>query len=265
MLDIHCHILPGVDDGAASLDEALAMARFCAADGITHIVATPHCNSRIRLFRADILPHVAELNAALALAGIPLTILPGSEIQVANSASYRRDFEGGRHCHLGDGREFTLLEFNWISDLYPPDAPQLIGWLRERGMTPIVAHPERHGFFQESPARLAALVEAGAWLQITVDSLLGNHGPLPLLTAEELVDAYPKALLATDSHNLRRCSGLSAGYALVAERFGQERSDDMRARADEVLAALLQPARAVSPSRDREGAVGRTAPSRSRL
>jgi protein-tyrosine phosphatase len=70
MLDLHCHILPGVDDGAASLDESLAMARFCVADGITHVVATPHCHRHCRLLRVAILPHVARLNAELAGAGV---------------------------------------------------------------------------------------------------------------------------------------------------------------------------------------------------
>src|SRR5947209_6557394 len=179
MLDLHCHILPGVDDGAASLEEALAMARFCVADGITHVVATPHCHRHCRLLRADVLPHVTRLKEELARAQIPLTVLPGSEIQVTDTAAYRRDFEAGLYCHLGDGRAYTLLEFNWSADLHPPDAAELVVWLRERGTTPIVAHPERHRFFQDDPARLRALVEAGAWLQVTVDSLVGNHGPAP--------------------------------------------------------------------------------------
>src|ERR1035438_10663669 len=72
MLDLHCHILPGVDDGAASLDEALAMARFCVRDGITRVIATPHCNGTCRLLRFDVLPHVARLNEELAKAGIAL-------------------------------------------------------------------------------------------------------------------------------------------------------------------------------------------------
>src|SRR4051794_17777884 len=75
MLDLHCHILPGVDDGAASLEEALAMARFCVRDGITHLVATPHCHRHLRLLRADILPHVARFNEELARAQVPLTVL----------------------------------------------------------------------------------------------------------------------------------------------------------------------------------------------
>ena len=145
MLDLHCHILPGVDDGAASLDEAMAMARFCVRDGITHVVATPHCHRHCRLLRADILPHVARLNEELTAAGVPLAILPGSEVQVTDSAAYRREFEAGLYCHLGDRPAFTLLEFNWKPEQYPADAAELVGWLCGRGTIPIIAHPERTG------------------------------------------------------------------------------------------------------------------------
>src|ERR1700730_6231102 len=110
MLDLHCHILPEVDDGAASLQEALDMARFCVRDGITHITATPHCNRAWPYFRADILPRVARFKAELAKADIPLTVLPRSEIQLAELPVFRADFEAGRYCHLGDSNAFTLLE-----------------------------------------------------------------------------------------------------------------------------------------------------------
>ena len=239
MLDLHCHILPGVDDGAASLDEALAMARFCVRDGITHVVATPHCHRFIRLLRADVLPHVARFRNELDTAGVPLAVLPGSEIQVTDTAAYRAEFEAGLYCHLGDGRAFTLLEFNWKDELYPTAAPELVGWLRDRGCTPIVAHPERHGFFRTDPARLRALVDRGAWLQVTVDSLLGNHGPDPRRAGEQLVGEYAAVVLATDAHNLRRCSGMAAGYAWVRERFGEQRAGELRSRSDQVLSALL--------------------------
>ena len=124
MIDLHCHILPEVDDGAASLEEALAMARFCVRDGITHITATPHCHRHIHLLRSDILPHVAAFNEELARERVPLTILPGSEIRLTSTAEYRREFE--LFCHLGDGRTFTLLEFDWKEQLYPADAPELV-------------------------------------------------------------------------------------------------------------------------------------------
>jgi protein-tyrosine phosphatase len=215
------------------------MARFCVRDGISHIAATPHCHRHLRLLRADILPQVEHFNQALARAGLALTVWPGSEIQVTDTAAYRGDFEAGLYCHLGDGRAFTLLEFNWNGDLYPPDAPDLVSWLRQREMTPIVAHPERHSFFRDDPPRLRALVDAGAWIQVTVDSLLGNHGPAPQGAGEDLLGTYRDAVLATDAHNRRRCSGLSVGYAWVRDRFGEERAEELRARAEEVLAHFL--------------------------
>ena len=239
MLDLHCHILPNVDDGAASLDEALAMARFCVGDGMTHVVATPHCNRSCRMLRPDVLPRVAALNAALAAANVPLTILPGAEIQVADSAAYRREYEAGLYCHLGDRPAFSLFEFSWHERHYPHDAADLIAWLRAHGTTPIIAHPERYGFFNADPARLQAVVDAGAWLQITVDSMLGNHGAAPQAAAEILLQTYPHAVLATDAHNTRRCSGLSAGYAWVHDRLGPARAAELRAHSDEVLAALI--------------------------
>jgi protein-tyrosine phosphatase len=239
MLDLHCHILPGVDDGPATLDEALAMARKCAADGITHITATPHCNQSLRLMRVDILPHVARFNEELTKAGVPLTVLPGSEIQLNDTRQYLREYNAGVYCHLGGGRAFTLLEFNWKAERYPRDAAKLVAWLREQGTTPIIAHPERHGFFRDDPPRLKALVDAGAWIQVTVDSLLGNHGAAPQPAAKHLLRTYAEAVLATDSHNLRRCSGLSAGFAWVRDHLGEARADDLRTRAERVLGVLL--------------------------
>jgi protein-tyrosine phosphatase len=238
MLDLHCHILPGVDDGPATLEESLAVARFAVADGITNVVATPHCHRHIRMTRERVLPHVAEFNRALANADVRLAVLPGSEIQVFDSALYRREFEEGRYCHLGDGSLFTLLEFAWDARRYPADAPELVGWLRDRGMTPILAHPERYKFFRDDPAKLAAAVDAGAWTQVTVDSLLGNHGELPQTFGTEILDRFAPVVLATDAHRIGRCSGLSAGYAWVAERFGLERERDLRERSARVLEAI---------------------------
>lgn len=241
MVDLHCHILPSVDDGPATLDVSLAMARFCVADGITHIVATPHCHRYVHLLKADIVPRVLQLNADLKVAQVPLTILPGSEIQVTDTAEYRREFEADLYCHLGNGREYTLLEFNWMREQFPPDAAGLVGWIRKQGTIPILAHPERYDYFEKEPELLPALVDAGAWLQITVDSLLGNHGPAPKVAGEAMLRSYPDAILATDAHNMRRCSGLSLGYRWAGETLGPERSEDLRIRADRVLTRASTP------------------------
>ena len=238
MIDIHCHILPMIDDGAASLNESLSMARFCATDGITHIFATPHCHKYVHLLRDTILPHVVLLNEQLRSAEIPLTILPGSEIQVTDTTEYRREFDARVYCHLGDRQDFTLLEFNWAREQFPSDAAELVSWIRAQNMTPILAHPERHDYFWKDPTKLQALVDAGAWVQVTVDSLLGNHGPSPKVAGEAILRKYPEAVLATDAHNMGRCSGISAGYAWVKEHLGPARSDDLRNRAERVLASV---------------------------
>lgn len=241
MIDIHCHILPNVDDGPKSLDESLEMARFCVADGMTHVVATPHCHRYIHLLRADILPAVKQLNADLQQADIPLSVLAGSEIQVTDTAAYRQEFRDGVYCHLGDGKEFTLLEFNWSPELFPADAAELASWILAQGMTPILAHPERHEFFRKDLSLLHPLVEAGAWMQITVDSLLGNHGSGPQALGETLLRTYPKAVLATDAHNMLRCSGLTAGYAWVRDKLGDARADDLLERSAGLQACLVAP------------------------
>src|SRR5262249_46332934 len=139
MIDLHCHILPGVDDGPSTLDEALAVARFCVADGITHVTATPHYHLHTRVPRPDVLRHVAAFNQALAAAGIGLDVLPGCEVQVTDTATYRRELEAGLYCHLGDGPDFTLLELPWSERRCSNDVPELVSWLRGRGMTPILA------------------------------------------------------------------------------------------------------------------------------
>jgi protein-tyrosine phosphatase len=235
MIDTHCHILPQVDDGPTSLDESLAMARFCVADGITHIIATPHCHRYIHLLRDTILPHVDRLNKELFTAHIPLTILPGSEIQVTNVEEYQKEFSLGLYCHLGDAPSFTLLEFNWDRKLFPDEAALLVRWIRDQGTIPILAHPERHFYFTQNFPLLDTLVNAGAWVQVTVDSLLGHHGPDPKTAGAHLLERYGDVVLATDAHNMIRCSGLSAGYQWIKEHLGEQRRDDIHARAEEIL------------------------------
>lgn len=237
MIDFHCHILPNVDDGPTSLEESLAMARCFVADHITHVFATPHCHRYVHWLSEGIIPRVESLQKELEAAKIPLRVLAGSEIQVVETAEYRREFEAGVFCHLGNKRSFTLMEFNWVRAAFPMDATELVKWICDQGTTPIIAHPERHEFFLKEPFLLEKLVTAGAWVQITVDSMLGNHGPMPKSASESLLGKYPLAVLATDAHNLKRCSGLSPGYRLVEEHWGKDRRDDLLQRAKQVLAA----------------------------
>ena len=239
MLDLHCHILPALDDGPKTLAEALDLARFAVADGITHIAATPHCHHITHLLRADILPRIEQFQCELDRAQIPLRIFPGSEIRTNDIALFRAEYDANVLCHLGDDRAYSLIEFSWRAEEYPDAAPAHMRWLLERGTQPIIAHPERHSFFAHDRARLHDLVEAGAWLQITVDSLLGNNGERPQRAAEDYLLFYPNCVLATDAHRKSRCSGLSRGYDLVSAQLGDGRVADLHERSNQILRHLL--------------------------
>lgn len=239
MLDLHCHILPDLDDGPKTLGESLDLARFQVADGISHVVATPHCHRFLYLLRDEILPRVESFQLELDARHIPLKVFPGSEIQLTDCAKYRRDYDGDLYCHLGDDARFSLLEFSWQSENYPDDAPDHILWLKKRGTTPILAHPERHGFFANDFGRLRELVEAGAWIQVSVDSLLGRNGEDAKTAGEQFLREFPDAVLASDAHGKNRCSGLSVGFAHVEEHLGADCAAKLRANADLILNHLL--------------------------
>jgi protein-tyrosine phosphatase len=239
MIDIHCHILPAVDDGPRSLSESLAMLSKAENDGITHIVATPHCNQSLHLFRPEIIPQVARLNEQAQLHNLQIVVLPGSEIALYDVKLYRHNYSKGRYCHLGDRPEYSLLEFPWQRDRFPDGVFELIPWLVEQGTRPIIAHPERTPVLRENYNIIQAFVEAGAWLQITVDSLLGNMSTVARDTALELMEDYEHIVLATDSHSLTRSSGLSNGYATVRDWLGPAREQDIRVRTESILQHLL--------------------------
>lgn len=248
MIDLHCHILPVTDDGPGDLEESLELVRLAQDDGITDIVATPHHHRHLRLLRADILPRVASLNFELGRVGLAVRIWPGSEIQLFDSAAYRAEYEAQRLCHLGDWPDFSLLEWPWDVSQHINSEVEHVRWLLERGTRPIVAHPERYAFFRDDLARLDALVEAGAWLQITARSLLGDHGADPQTAGALMLRRYSPVVLATDSHRLARRSGLSQAYAWVERNQSRERADDVQERAESVLARIKARFEAASAS-----------------
>jgi protein-tyrosine phosphatase len=240
MIDIHCHILPCVDDGPQSLNEALAMLKKCELDGITHIVATPHCNQNLRLFCDNVPPHVEKLNEEIAKHGLDVRIFPGTEITLYNVDIFKRNYEEKLYCHLGNDARYSLIEFPWKADRFPEGALELMTWLHERGTQPIVAHPERTAGLRENLDFVRELMDAGCWLQISVDSIVGNNSSLAQKVARQLLSEYSDIVLATDSHNLQRCSGLRIGYEWVRREFGQERETDLRERANQILLHLTK-------------------------
>ncbi|MEN8140632.1 MAG: CpsB/CapC family capsule biosynthesis tyrosine phosphatase [Thermodesulfobacteriota bacterium] len=193
MIDIHSHILPGLDDGAADLDTALAMARMAVADGIIGMIATPHISHDSALAREEIARQVAALNAALAEQGISLAIYAGAEVPLGHELA-------GSSYLLHNG-PYILVEFPHSH--IPGNAAEQLFALRCAGLIPIIAHPERNGEVLREPERLVELVAAGALSQLTAESLTGELGSQVQQCSHYLLRKKLGHFLATDCHSLR--------------------------------------------------------------
>jgi len=217
MIDIHCHILPGIDDGAPDLDASIAMATAAAADGVQIIIATPHVGPAWgRPGMALINKAVEQLNSGLQERGITLRILPGAEVQSHVAATL-----ADQYC-LASG-SFFLLEFPHSH--LPADGIDLIYSVISRGLTPILAHPERNQAIISEPGKLVPLIDAGAWIQITAGSLTGELGPDAHACAQFLLKNNMVHFIATDSHSLNFRKPILSTAVKKAEKYlGKERA-----------------------------------------
>ena len=212
MIDLHTHILPGIDDGARTLDDALEMARAFVADGVIAVAATPHVRVDYPTSADVMLRAVDELRAALEKAGIPLTLLPGAELAVDRLA--RLDDDELRRLTLAGSDRYVLVETPYYG--WPPEVAEQLLELRLAGFTPVLAHPERNAEVQGAPSLLAPLVHGGTLVQVTAASLDGRLGAAPRQTAFHLVAAGLAHMIASDAHmpDVRAAGMQSAADAL---------------------------------------------------
>lgn len=198
MIDIHAHILPGVDDGSPSLASSLEMARLALESGVDAMIATPHCNlpKGDEMLWADALARrTEELSAALAEERVPLRLYAGMEIfGMPDTADKLRD---GRLCTLASSR-YPLIEFPFHD--YGLEATELLGRVLDLGLRPIVAHPERYRYAQEEPRLLNLWADMGCLLQVNRGSLLGRFGPRAEALGSSLVARGFAAFVASDAH-----------------------------------------------------------------
>lgn len=210
MVDIHCHILPAIDDGPSTMGEALQMARIAAADGIRQVVATPHVSE---LPEPEFIQEaVARFNSALRGAGIPLEVVPGADASALLPAEILKDY-------TINGTDYILFEFPHTH--VPQNAIELVFNVILAGLKPIITHPERNPSIIRRPQILFELVEAGALVQITAESLIGNFGPEARECAGFLLKRKTVHFLATDAHSPRqRRPVLSPGTEAAAKIIG---------------------------------------------
>ncbi len=212
MIDLHTHILPGIDDGARTLDDALEMARAFVADGVTTIAATPHVRDDFPTSADVMLSSVDALRGVLDDEGIPLTILPGAEL--ALDWIPRLDDADLRRLTLAGGGRYILVETPYYG--WPVGLVEQLLELRLAGFVPVLAHPERNEQVQQTPSLVAPLVHGGTIIQVTAASLDGRLGDLSRQTAFHLVEAGLAHLFASDAHmpDVRATGMQSAANAL---------------------------------------------------
>ncbi|MEJ2201225.1 MAG: hypothetical protein P8X63_09480 [Desulfuromonadaceae bacterium] len=213
MIDLHCHILPAIDDGPAHLAESLEMARMAVADGVDTIVATPHVKELP--YPAERIPgQVETFRQALQAAQIPLNILPGADVSALLEPTQLAPFTLNTTPYL-------LFEFPHSH--VPQNAGQLVFNAIMAGLKPIITHPERNPSFMRQPQLLFDLVEAGALVQLTADSLTGGFGADARECALHILRRKQAHFLASDAHSSqRRRPGLSQAVAEAAQVIGKK-------------------------------------------
>lgn len=221
MIDIHSHILHGLDDGAADLAESLNMARMAVADGVTAMVATPHMmpDGPFANRREAVMERLAELKAALAQEKIPLEALPGGEVYL--DPNVPTELGKGSLLTCADRGAHVLIELP--AGEIPPYAERVLFECRLQRVVPIIAHPERNVRSSEDLETLAGWVRNGALLQVNARSLLGESGTGTAKAARTIIERRMAHFVASDAHGAeRRPPGLSAARREVERIAGGE-------------------------------------------
>lgn len=221
--DIHCHLVPGIDDGAKSLDESLAMARLAVDEGIETVICTPHQCGNSRVLGDDIRAQVADLQTQLDHAGIALNVLPGADVRIEPGLVAM--LRSSTVVSLADRMRHVLLELP--HEVYLPLEP-LLEELRSAGMDGILSHPERNAGIMARPEILVRLVDDGCLTQVTAGSLNGTFGPASQQLAEQWVSQGLVHFVATDAHGARaRRPLMKLAYEKCVQLAGERAAQQM--------------------------------------
>ncbi|HZP65453.1 MAG TPA: CpsB/CapC family capsule biosynthesis tyrosine phosphatase [Rudaea sp.] len=239
MIDLHCHMLPAIDDGATDLDIALAMARTAVADGIAVTACTPHIYPGLyENTRATISAALAHFAIALRKAGIALRLVIGADVHL--TPALVDNLKSGHTPTLNNTRYFLLEPPHHVA---PPRFEEMVFQVLAAGYVPVITHPERLTWIESHYEIFGRLAHQGAWMQLTSGSLTGRFGSRPRYWSERMLDEGLVHVLATDSHGVdERPPLLAEGMAAAAERVGAEEArrlvvDRPRAILDDVAPA----------------------------
>lgn len=243
MIDLHCHMLPNIDDGPTSLDVSLAMARCAVEDGIRFTACTPHIYPGLyENAKPGIEAAIEAFRRELAEAGIPLELGCGADVHLAPELS--AGIKGGRVPTICGSRYLLLEPPHHVA---PPRFSESVFGLMTAGYVPVITHPERLSWIEDHYEVFPELVRQGCWMQLTSGSLTGRFGRRPQYWAERMLDERLVHILATDSHHIdKRPPLLAEGRDAAARRLGNEEAEHLvqtrpKGIVDDVSPAQLPP------------------------
>lgn len=224
MIDLHCHILPGIDDGAQDVAVSIAMAQASVEQGVTVLACTPHILPGLYHNSGPAIREATQnLQVVLDREGIPLRLVPGADVHMA--PDFINGIRSGRLLSLADSR-YILVEPPHHTA--PPQLEEFFFALVVAGYVPILTHPERLSWVPSRYAMVKKLVDAGVWMQITAGSFTGAFGRNALYWAQRMLDEGCVHLLASDAHDAeRRPPNLAVAREIVAKRVGAEEAEHL--------------------------------------
>lgn len=226
MVDIHCHILPGLDDGAETIYDTLDMAQLAYRSGTTHIVATPHCNIPgvfDNYFDESYRKSFDLAKRAIENEGIPITLMQGMEVYA--TAGIYSLAEGKKLTGINNTKNL-LIEFNFGED--PDFVNSVLLDVQRAGMTPVIAHAERYAFVQENPDTVFQWHTMGCFVQANKGSFLGRFGKSAERTAYELLNHNLITAVASDAHSPAfRTTCMADAYDFLCGYYSEEYISDL--------------------------------------
>ncbi|KAA1037705.1 tyrosine-protein phosphatase [Macrococcus equipercicus] len=233
MVDIHNHILFGIDDGAKNTEEALEMARTAAANGITDIIATPHHKIGVyENYGPKIIELTDQVNNLIRSHQIPVTVHPSQEIRIYGDVI--ADLKTGKALPLMKDAPYVLIELP--TQEVPVYTEQLFTNMALEGYVPVIAHPERNSELQKNPNKLASLIELGALCQVTAGVVVGRLGDYSQSVAQQMMKHKMIHFVASDAHNVTgRNFFMDECYEYIEGQYGIDQVNYYKENARKVL------------------------------
>ncbi|MEE6637650.1 tyrosine-protein phosphatase [Limosilactobacillus pontis] len=233
MVDLHCHLLPGIDDGSKNMEISLRLAREATENGVTHALLTPHhMNGRYVNHKKDVIRRTKEFQEQIKAHDIPLTVFPGQEIRINGQLLEALDKDDILFADTAG--KYMMLEFP--DDDVPNYTSRMIFDIQQRGITPVIVHPERNTKIMAEPDQIYQLLEKGCLSQITASSYVGTFGKKVENFSRQLIEAGQGYVFASDAHDLPgRKYEMCQAFDKLRHEFGQELADQYQQNARSII------------------------------